>query len=212
MLDLNRPEQPQIVQAPEDALDLQNLTLPEGMPERARICITLKALGLSVKTIAEHLGNVSEQTVRAYLRKYDPTQIAAQVSERRKLYLSAMFEQIALETLSKVKAKDLQDLGVKQRIELSMMCVRAMKEIGAKRPEDPPLNEEELVSGLARGTMQVDTGLPKNESTNLLHAGPRDSGATTGDSGSAGSVGVGDGQPDDGPTDGTSEDSDGPGN
>jgi len=202
-------EDKHIVQAPEDALSLRTIELPEGVPMRAKVCITLRAMGLGVKTIAEQIG-LSPATVTSYVKKYDPTRLVAQASERRKLYLSSMFETVALEALSGIKSADIQSMNVKDRLALATTCTRAIKEIGAKRPDEEPLTEEDLVSGLKGGIINVDAREIKHEGSHVVHFGSRDSGATEGHGGSAGSFGERDGEQDAGPTDGADQDSNGP--
>jgi len=203
-------ENTEFVQAPQDALDLKSLALPDGIPDRARVCIALRGFGLPISTIAKHMGGISENSVRYYLKKYDPANVAVQMSERRKLYLSAMFETVAMTALSDIKASDIGTMSVKDKINLAQICTRAIKEIGAKPPEPPELSEEDLVDRLKMPI--TETEFSKSEGAYIPNVGRRGAEASGPDGGGAGPEPERDGEQDAGPTDGAGEDSDGASN
>lgn len=146
------------VLAPPDAIDDGDVIFPKGIPEKARMVMVLKAYGLSSGTIGRHLG-MTDAAVRWYLRKYDPVGRVRRLSEKRKLYLSGIFETLAIEALSNIKPDDIQKLSVRQRVELAVMCAKAIKEVGAKPVEEDPKEDTELLEALKReNTRIIDVG------------------------------------------------------
>lgn len=141
----------EFIQAPQDALDLKSITLPDGIPERAKAVIVLRGFGLPISSIAKSMGGISESQVRYYLKKYDPTHISQQMSERRKMYLSSMFETVAIAAISTITAKDVETMTAKDKIQLAMTCARAIKEVGAKPIDPVPLSDGDLIGGLELG-------------------------------------------------------------
>lgn len=140
---------PKTVQVPGDVITAMDFQIPDNIPERARIAIVLKAFGLSNTTIADHLG-ITEAGIRYYLKKYDPEERYLTMSNKRRLYLSAMFETVAIECMSGIKAKDIQLMTPKDRINMAIMCSRAIRDIGAKPPEEKKMDEQAILEEFKR--------------------------------------------------------------
>ena len=147
-----------VIIAPPDAFQGDDMRLPKKIPPKASVAIALRGFGLSNRTIARALG-ISEAAIRWYLKKYDPSGIAKSLDNRRKIYLSAMFETIALEALSAINAKDIAGMSIKDRLYVAQLCVKAIKDINAQPVEQDEGDETSLIEAL------------RNESQNIINGG-----------------------------------------
>lgn len=140
---------------PLEELSLQVFDAGAGIPKKAQAVIALRAFNFSAVEIGKIMGYKDDQGVYQVLRRYDPNKVAERGDAIRRLVLSCMFERITLEILMSIKPEELRKLDVKEKIDVTQKCIKAIQGLNAKQVGIKK-HEEDLLKELTEGTDEGD--------------------------------------------------------
>jgi hypothetical protein len=113
------------------------------VPQEHMAILCLKSYGRSNHAVGTLLGR-SHTHVANVLHKYDPTgKIRASTSLRME-FVREQLASVAVESLANIRAQDIEELGVKSKIDLARLAVQAIDSIGVKSDSKRASIEEVL--------------------------------------------------------------------